>query len=111
MPDWLELQDDLAPVRAKVAGAKAAIDAAKEARDQLEPEVIAARVVLRNLEHKQMDYAEKIAAILATTLGIDSVELGFHGCEHSPTGKCFYDALNDYCSDSCITCGSPSERK
>ena len=51
-----------------------------------------------------------IRSMLSHALGIERVELGSWGCEHSPTGRCFYDPAKDQCWDQCLMCGQVNDR-
>lgn len=52
-----------------------------------------------------------VERILADIHGVERVILGFWDCENSPIGYCYYDGIDDYTRDYCLSCGDPSERK
>lgn len=111
MPDWQEFERQMQPARDLAATVKSTIDQNLENLEDIKAAVTIAKEVLRNAEHRMLDYEELIAAALASALGIEGIELGWHVCKHSPTKQCFYDAVLDHCCDSCLMCGQPDERK
>lgn len=111
LEDWKEHEEFMTPNRLRAAPAKVLVEAAKAARAELDAQVRAAEATLRDLKHQQIDHDDEISAQLARIMGINTVDLGSWKCEHSPTGKCFYDADKDHCNDFCLMCGGPDERK
>ena len=51
-----------------------------------------------------------IAEFFGTGLLTDT-EIGFHECQDSPIGICFYNVIEDPALDNCLICGDPEERK
>jgi hypothetical protein len=42
---------------------------------------------------------------------MNCIEIGYWDCPTSPIGVCFYNSHEDPCSDTCLVCGDPEERK
>lgn len=62
-------------------------------------------------EDEVSEIEDMICTLLAKEYNVEEVELGSWGCPQSPTGHCFYDAVNDSINDFCLVCGEPDERK
>lgn len=59
--------------------------------------------------NESQDILKKLAAT-AMDVNHETIVLGFHLCQKSPTDKCIYK-VTDTCWDDCVFCGHPSERK
>lgn len=102
LPNFLEIEKMLEPARKTVAIIK--------------PRCIAIGVNLNKAKEAALSADREVSRIegvlekvLGDALGIDwdSIELGIHDCEHSPTGHCIYDDDKDPCHDSCLLCAQP----
>ena len=67
---------------------------------------------VNSAEAKIKEIENCIEDAVASAMGVDpdSITLGHHQCEGSPSSQCVYKD-DDPCQDFCLFCDAPNERK